>query len=285
MSRCKASLLASLVGLSLLVAGVPAEAQKAGPTTATTGKDKKKPNPKDPKLIEAKRLFELGEEAYSKGDYEKAIESWEKSYELSGKELILESIANACERIGQQEKARDYLGRWREAAPASEHADLDAKLARLDERIAKDKAEKAAKEKAEKEEQAKRDAEDRAKPQGGKIFMPGIIIGGAGAVVALTGGVLDIVAGTTRPDPSAVCGTASDGKQICRESARSDIETSNTLATVGDIMLIAGGVATAVGVVLVVTQSGGKKPKDEKKAAIAPWFLPGGGGIIVGGRF
>jgi len=269
--------------LSLLAAGIPAEAQtKAAPTTATTGKDKDKK-----KLAEAKRLFEQGEESYSKGDYEKAIESWQMSFELSGKELILESIANAHERLGEQEKARDYLGRWRAAAPPSEHADLDARIAKLDERIAKDKAEKAAKEKADKEakDKADKEAKEREKREGGKLFVPGLIIGGAGAVIALTGGALDIVAGVKRPDPAAVCGTASDGKQICRDSARGDIETSNTLATVGDIMLIAGGVTTVVGAVLVITQSRSKPNKEDQKTAVAPWILPGGGGLLAGGRF
>ncbi|MDI1447238.1 hypothetical protein [Polyangium sp. 6x1] len=277
---------ASLLGLSFLVAGPLASAQpkKAAPVASAT--KKKPPNKNDPKLVEAKRLFQQGEELYTKGDYEKAIEVWEMSYELSQRELILESIANAHERLGNAEKAREYLGRWREAAPPEEHADLDARLAKLDERIAKDKAAKEAKEKAEKDAKDKAEKDAKDKREGGKIFMPGVILAAAGGAVALGGGVLDILAATRRPDASSVCGMTADGRQLCRSSAQDDIETSNTFATVGDIMLIGGGVAAAVGVVLVVTQSGGKKGAEEKKAAVvAPWFLPGGGGVVAGGSF
>ncbi|MDI3285181.1 hypothetical protein [Polyangium sp. 15x6] len=274
---------ASLLGLSFLVASPVVSAQAKKPAPAAPATKKKPPNKNDPKLVEAKRLFQQGEDLYTKGDYEKAIEVWEMSYELSQRELILESIANAYERLGKAEKAREYLGRWREAAPPEEHADLDARLAKLDERIAKEKADKDAKDKADQDAKDKREADERAKREGGKLFMPGVIIAAAGGAMALGGGVLDILAATRRPDESVVCGKTADGRQLCRSSAQDDIETSNTFATVGDIMLIGGGVAAVVGVVLVVTQSGGKKSAE--KTAVAPWFLPGGGGIVAGGSF
>ena len=286
MNRRPASLVALLVGLSLQTTTVPSFAQTKGKADPAATNKKKPLSKKDPKYLEAKRLFEKGEELYSKGDYEKAIESWELSYDLTEADLILESIANAYERLGQVEKAREYLARWRDAAPEGEQAALDERLKKLDERIAKIKAaeqEKAAKEKAEKEAQAKRDAEARAKPQGGGIFLPGIIMAGAGGAVAITGGVLDFLAYRSRPDQSAVCATSPDGKLLCRDSSRAAIEKSNTFATVGDILLIAGGATAAAGVVLTVLKSGAKK--DEAKTAVTPWFLPGGGGVAVGGRF
>lgn len=284
MNRPAASAVALVVGLSLLGTTGPSFAQTNSKAGAAAPAKKKKPlNKKDPKYIEAKRLFEKGEELYSKGDYEAAIESWEMSYALSEADLILESIANAYERLGNVEKAREYLGKWRDAAPQEEHADLDARLKKLDERIAKDKADKAAKEakeKAEKEAAAKRQAEAKKEP---KLFIPGVVIAGVGAGAAITGGVLDILASSNRPDSNAVCATSVDGKLLCRASARDDIESTNTFATVGDILLAAGTVTAAVGVVLVVVK-GGKK-QDEPKTAIAPWFVPGGGGgILVGGR-
>lgn len=287
MDRRTASLMASLVGLSLLTTTVPSFAQTKGKPSPVATNKKKPLNKKDPKYLEAKRLFEKGEELYSKGDYEKAIESWELSYDLSEADLILESVANAYERLGQVEKARDYLGRWRAAAPEDEHAALDARLAKLDQRIAKDKAAqqaKDAKDKAAKDAQAKSDAEARADRDGsGKLFVPGIVIAGVGAGAAITGGVLDILAVRSRPDASAVCATSADDKLLCRESSRAAIEQSNTFATVGDILLFAGAATAVAGVVIVVVKSG--KKKDDTKAAATPWFLPGGGGMIVGGKF
>jgi len=276
----RAPVLALAVGLSLLVGTPASQAQTKKPAASTNAAAGKKPTAKQ--LAEAKRLFEKGAELYGKGSYEQAIEAWEMSYELSKKELILESIANAYERLGQAENAREYLARWREAAPPEEHADLDARLKNLDDRIAREKASK------EKAEQDKRDGgggdAGGGATEGGGIFVPGLVMAGLGAGIAVTGGVLDIVAATRRPDEAAVCGPVGD-KQLCRASARSDIETSNRLAIAGDVLLFGGAAVAAVGVVLVVTQSGGKKSDAEPKAAVVPLYLPGGGGVSVVGRF
>ncbi len=78
---------------------------------------KKPPSKVDPRLAEAKRLFEEGAAAYATGSYDQAIKSWEKSYEISQKPLIFESIANAWERLGDARKARENLARWRDSAP------------------------------------------------------------------------------------------------------------------------------------------------------------------------
>jgi len=284
MNRRTASLVASLVGLSLLTTTVPSFAQTKGKPSPVATNKKKPLNKKDPKYLEAKRLFEKGEELYSKGDYEKAVESWEMSFDLSGAELILESIANAYERLGRVEQAREYLARWRETAPVDERADLDARLAKLDERIAKEKAAQEAKADKEKgDKDAKQQADERAKREG-KLFVPGIVIAGVGAGVAITGGMLDILAFTGRPDQSAACATSPEGKLLCRDSSRVAIESTNAFATAGDILLLAGTATAAVGVVLVVLKSG-KKVKDETKATAVPWFVPGGGGMLVGGKF
>lgn len=276
-----APLLATIMGLSLLIGAPPAEAQVG----ASAGASKKPGKPSAKQLAEAKRLFEQGAELYGKGSYEQAIEAWETSYDLSKKDLILESIANAYERLGKPEQAREYLARWREAAPPEEHADLDARIKNLDERIAREKADK---EKAEKAEREKREAEQKAardKVEGGGLFIPGLILAGLGGGMAVTGGVLDIVAVARRPDEATVCGASGD-RQLCRVSARNDIESSNRLAIAGDVLLFGGAAVAALGVVLVVTQSGGKKDEaGPPKAAVAPLFLPGGGGAAVVGRF
>lgn len=287
MNRRRASLVAPLVGLSLLTTTVPSFAQTMGKPLVVATTKKKPLNKKDPKYLEAKRLFEKGEELYAKGDYEKAVESWEMSYDIYEADLILLSIANAYERLGKIEKARESLARWRDAAPEEERADLDARLAKLDERIAKEKAEakaREAREKAEKDAHAQGLAAERAKhEQPGGLFVPGLVIAGVGGVAAIGGGVFDGLAYRSRPVESEVCAKSLDDKLLCRESARTSIERSNTFALVGDIMLFAGVATAATGVVLVVLKS--SKKKDETKTAVSPWFVPGGGGMAVGGKF
>src|SRR4051794_299028 len=94
----------------LAAAGGGALAGLAGaPESALAQPGKKAPPAKDPKLAEAKKLFDEGSEAYGNGRYEDAVKAWEKSYELSGKPLIFESIASAYERLGNKKKAREYL--------------------------------------------------------------------------------------------------------------------------------------------------------------------------------
>src|ERR1700761_6593550 len=99
----------------------------------------KKPAGKvDPKLAEAKHLFEEGAAAYAQGSYDAAIRAWELSYDLSQKPLIFESIANAWERLGDAKKAREALAKWRAHAPPEEQELLDARLRNLDARVARD---------------------------------------------------------------------------------------------------------------------------------------------------
>ena len=103
-----AALLAIPLALSLSASDAAAQAGKkvSKPDARTQAFGKKKPGGKsDPKLEEAKRLFDEGAKHYGEGNYEKAIEAWEMSLDLSKKELINESISNAYERLGQPKKA------------------------------------------------------------------------------------------------------------------------------------------------------------------------------------
>ena len=93
---------------------------------------------------EAKRLFNKAHLAYRRGDYEEAILKWEQSFELSGEPLIYLSIANAYERLGDAERALDYLKRWRKKAPRREHEELDGRIESLEARVADEKATEAA---------------------------------------------------------------------------------------------------------------------------------------------
>jgi tetratricopeptide (TPR) repeat protein len=250
---------------------------------------KKKPGGKlDPKMAEAKRLFDEGATFYTEGNYEKAIESWEMSYEISKKELICESISNAYERLGQPKKAHEYLSRWRAAAPPEEHVTLDARLKNLEERMARE-------EEAERQQQAEREKREREGTQGPVAppssgpSIPGIVLAGAGGAAIVAGVVLDIVAAGKRPDESAACHKLGD-RQLCRASDRDAIESSNRLAFVGDILWIGGSVAAAAGVVLLVTHgmsSSSEKPKtgSSPPLIVAPIVTPQGGGVGVVARF
>jgi tetratricopeptide (TPR) repeat protein len=241
---------------------------------------RKAPAKHDPKLAEAKKLFDDGAAAYAQGNYEEAIRDFEKSYDLSKKPLIFESIANAYERLGNAPKAREYLAKWREAAPPEEHALLDARLKNLDARVQREEeaARRAAEEQAKREAQAKAEAD--AKKASKAWLLPGAILAGAGGALAIAGISIDVVAKGKRPDSNA-CKTAG-GNTYCLDSAADAVKSSNTLAIVGDALWIGGAAAAAAGVVLIVVL----KPKEAKDAGPkTAWIAPAPGGVVLGGAF
>lgn len=243
----------------------------------------------DPKMAEAKRLFDEGAKSYGEGNYEKAIESWQMSFEISKKDLICENIANAYERLGKPKEARDYLKRWRAAAPEDERETLDARIKNLDERISREEAaDQQRKAEDDKREKERREREAAAAEVAGSspISVPGIVLAGVGVGAVGAGVVLDVVANGKRPDETKVCRRAGD-KQLCLASEKQSIETSNRLAFVGDVLWIGGAVAAAAGTVLIVTHhlSRSKAKRDSGSAFVAPVVNPQGGYIGVIGSF
>jgi hypothetical protein len=275
-------------GAALAVSVPPAASQAQG----------RKPKGADPRTAEAKKLFEQATDAYGQGRYEDAIRDWQKSYELSGKPLIFESIANAYERLGDKQKARDYLAKWRAEAPQGERQQLDARIEALDARIAAEKAQKdeAAKKSADDAGAAKaeRDAQERARST--RLALA-IAVGGAGVLAVGAGIVMGAVGAGQRPDVSDACATTG-GQTLCKATAKDALEGSSTLVVAGDVTWIAGAVLVAAGGALLFTlPPAPSKAKEAPKGAagegraprrfvsVVPVVGPNGGGLGVLGRF
>jgi tetratricopeptide (TPR) repeat protein len=260
----------------------------AAPAAAQPGA-KKPPAEKAPdsKLAEAKKLFEEGTAAYALGNYEQAIGAWEKSYELSKKPLIFESIGNAYERMGNARKAYEYLTKWRDAAPPEEKTVLlEARIRNLEARAKREEEQEAAsKASAEKAKtlQAQRDQDDEAARRSkAGLSIAGIALAAGGGAAIVAGVVVAAVGAGKRPDDAA-CKT-SGGKTFCLDSARSGIQSSNTLAIAGDVTWIVGAAAAAAGVTLIVL----RKVSASKEAAAPPpaaYLVPTGTGLAIRGSF
>jgi tetratricopeptide (TPR) repeat protein len=300
--RSRSLLLATAMRLALPACAVIVPALLT-PAAAHAQAGKKGAKDKDPKLAEAKKLFEQATEAYGAGRYEDAVRDWLKSYELSGKPLIFESIANAYERLGDKQKAREYLTKWRAEAPREEHQQLDARIKALDERIAA--AEKA--EAARKEEEAKRQAEGsgaakaereaKEKARSTRLVLA-LATGGAGVLAVGAGIAVAAVGAGQRPDPEQACAKAGD-QTLCKSSAKDAIESSSTLTLAGDITWIAGAVLVAAGGALLITlppapgkeggKTGSKGPANAAQAgrwiSVAPVVGVDGGGVGLRGQF
>lgn len=281
------------LALKLALLCAPAGLVAGSPATASA-QASKKGAPKDPKLTEAKKLFDQAWEAYSQGRYEDAIRDWQKSYELSGKALIFESIATAYEKLGDKKKTREYFAKWRAEAPPTEHERLDARIKLLDQRIATEEAEqKARKEEEEKQRannegaaKAEREAQERARST--RLTLA-LIAGGAGVAAVGAGVALGVVGAGQRPNAEA-CAKAGE-KTLCKASAKDALEGSSTLVLVGDITWITGAVLIAAGGALLFTlPDAPSKPKTQgapapRWIAVTPGVGPSFGGLAIRGQF
>ncbi|RLB47656.1 MAG: hypothetical protein DRI90_26105 [Deltaproteobacteria bacterium] len=247
---------------------------------------------------EAKRLFNQAHLAYRRGDYEEAILKWEQSYELSKEPLIFESIANAFERLGDPERALENLSKWRKTAPRREHKSLDSRIENLESRIARlveerqlKQAEEAERERVEAERLAReRDAQqqqddeaERAAAGPSTMEILGWSLVGGGGAAEVAGVVTDIVAAVTRPSEDDACSAQGD-LLLCRDAMRDDIESSNQLAIVGDILWIAGAAIATGGVVVLLTavepDTTETEQAPELDARLVPFVGPSGGGLL-----
>lgn len=228
-------------------------------------------------VAEAKRLFDEGAELYGTGKYEEAIERWEISYELSKRPLIFESIANAYERLGNAKKAREYLAKWREAAPEDERDMLDARIGNLDARIAKEADAEAARAKA-----SGGGGSGDAPPARSMQGDIGLALAGAGGGTLALGVTLALIGAAQRPEQSEVCKDQSE-RSLCLGSAQSDIESANSLVVVGDVLGFVGFAMAGAGVAMVLLD----EPEAPKTTGlrVTPVLGPQGGGAFVGGSF
>jgi hypothetical protein len=239
--------------------------------------------PSDAKRAEAKVLFDEGAVLYTQGSYEEALAKWEEAYFLSEEPLIFENMANAYERLGDLEKAREHLLLWREEAPESEHATLDKRLSNLAERIARNERKEDPK--------VAKPVEPNKKPipaTGSSVSIPGLILTGVG-LAAVGGGIaVGVVAAGQRPEESEVCSEL-EGRSICLQSSGDDIDTSSTLAAVSDLMWIAGAVTGTVGIVLLLTHEPDRGPAVgatlRPTVAALPGTEGGSAGMILEGTW
>ena len=80
---------------------------------------------------DARREFRAGMQAVSEGRYDEGIAHLEAAYDILPHPNVLYNIALALMYSGRSEEAILYLERYKESAPASEMADVDAMIASL----------------------------------------------------------------------------------------------------------------------------------------------------------
>jgi tetratricopeptide (TPR) repeat protein len=228
---------AQALSLSLLVIASQAQAQEGG-----SARDE-----------EARALYQAGVIAYDGGHFDEALEHFQRSYELSGRDALLYNIATAAERARQDELALESYEAFLAAKPDSPlRARVETRIGELRALLADQEARRA----AEEAEEA-RLAEERthalapemteaapAAPESRRSLGPALMIG-AGAAVAVAGAVM---LGLGLSDREAVESPAA-GADSWRDDVAHRYDRGEPLLNTGLVALPLGVVAAVAGTV------------------------------------
>ncbi|HEX6245506.1 MAG TPA: tetratricopeptide repeat protein [Polyangiales bacterium] len=85
---------------------------------------------------EGRGFFIAGRAAYLAGRYDEALERFERSYEMSGRHVLLYNIGSAAERAGQPKRALAAYRRFLEKEPDSElRPEVEGRIVALEARV------------------------------------------------------------------------------------------------------------------------------------------------------
>jgi tetratricopeptide (TPR) repeat protein len=196
-------------------------------------------------LRRAVLLFEESEELYNRGDFEGAATLLRRAYELHPDPTLVYNLGRSLEAMGDLDGAIEEYERYlREAPEAEDRGEVEAQLRSLRER--RDRLAEATEEPAGDPivEPGPDDEEPDANEGGGISPWPFVMLG-AGGVFGVVGGVCGLVGGGVHDD--AV------NEPVQAEAFRLQDQADN-LATVANVFFIAGAVALAAGVVVLVVE-------------------------------
>jgi len=271
---------------------------------------------------DARTLFMRGQSAYSQGDYDAAIASWTRAYELDPRPLLQFNLSQAYERLGRIEDAIRALELYLERAdPSDEHqADARARVSSLRERLSRTSLRIVG---GPEGATITVDGEDRGRtprpdpiqvspgshrivvtapgqttfnstvvvPAGQSVDVPvemsaAVATGGGGGEPPVVPILLFSVAGATLIAGAVMGGVAlaDAGNAPGRTSPEAD--AARGLALGADILLGISAASAAVAlIVLLVSGSGGGESEEPARISVAPWAAPTGGGAVLEGRF
>jgi len=233
---------------------------------------------------EARLQFRAGESAYARGDYQAALEDFERAYRLSQRPALLFNIGLAAQRARHRERALEAFQQYLQLKPdADNRADVESRISELRELLAA-------------QQQPRNDEDTAALPGGGQGpsrtgggtgdrgergpvdtgedggpgALPWILIAGGGA--ALVGGVALLV--IAQADISTV--EDPDAGATWRD-VEGAYDRAPPFSTIGLVMMGVGAVAGGIGVVLVAASGGGAS--EETTVSLVP------GGAVLRGTF
>jgi len=234
----------------------------------------------------ARELFLEGEAHYAAGRYELAAERYLAAYELSQRPELLFNLGNAFERMGEYEKAADYLRRYAESPRARDVVSVRERVRRLEAAAAEEKrrAEREQDEAQTREVEpsvGQPPAQQPAAQDDGNPAYWWLIGSGAAAVSTVVFGLLAANAGNNAAED---CTETSTGRPLCRNTASSALTQETVFALGADVSAIATVVTAGVGIYLLF-QGDDEKESSATATRVEPALVPSGFGVSLSGRF
>jgi tetratricopeptide (TPR) repeat protein len=242
----------------------------------------------------ARELFLEGEAHYAAGRYEQAAERYLEAYQLSQRPELLFNVGNAYERLGDYEKAAEYLRQYADNPRARDVVSVRERIRRLEAAAAEEKR-RQQQQQQQQQEAARREAEvtvsppapipapaqPRAESGGGNGAMWWLIGSGVAAAGAVGMGLLASNAGN---DAAEDCAETSGGRLVCRDAASDALAQETAFAIGADVFAVAAVVTAGVGIYLLL-QDDGEETRPAAATRLAPTLAPDGIGVSLSGRF
>lgn len=230
----------------------------------------------DEKTEKVEELSSAGAQAYRSGDFEKAIELFQKAYDLQPVPNLLFNIAKCYEKIENWDKAVENYEKFVVAPDVESEARQQAmdRIDALNKVVAAEKERKRQEELAAQEQQRQQEQQQQQQQQPppeepSADYTWAYVTLGTGIALLAGGGVFGLMASSQEG-----AFKTSDDVDVKRD-ARSK---GRTFALVADSMMGAGAVATIIGIVLFATASP-EEPAAEGSASLTGWIVPDGGGV------
>lgn len=265
--------------------------------------------------LRARTLYAEAVEAYDVGRYQDALGKWQEAYELTGTKILLFSIGNAAERLGQLDTAIDALEGYKSSLTEKDEINVielrilglrDRRQAQIDLEEARQRAIDAElaeqRAKADEAERARMDAEEalfqeqldalRADPKGlVAVRWTSISLAAAGVIVGAT---FQLQANNHESQLRERCASTSVADRLLCDDSTSSIWDKRDTARLGSYIAYGSAAGFAlIGITTLFIHPNRNKNLDNpssssgpaRQMSVSPFFTRDGASIHFNARF
>jgi tetratricopeptide (TPR) repeat protein len=249
----------------------------------------------------AREAFKTGDDHYAAGRYEESVKHFKLAYDLSKLPALLFNIANAYERMGEYEKAAEYLRQYLDSPKAENVASVRERIRRLElsaEARKRDQPSDAAGGEGGSQPASDQESASTAGPADVTSGSPDATLQRDGAgrsrkskalpytllavgAVGIAGGIgFGIVSKRAGDDADELC----NDDNLCPRAAEAKLDRQRRFALASDISLGVGVAAVGAGVLLLLLRDDDKEP-ERSALRVTPSVGTAGFGVDLTSRF